>query len=137
MPRKTNSNNPEDWLFFAESDLASVQALLQLRISPLVCQSKLAESLEKVLKAELIRAGWRLVKTHDLQRLAEELRLLNSDIYEDCNLLCAALTETYFRDRYPGFDIDDTPDWNVIAERTEIISAIVHKVKKRLPATSE
>jgi hypothetical protein len=32
-----------------------------------------SDGLEKVLKAELIRLGWRLEKTHDLDRLLDEL----------------------------------------------------------------
>jgi HEPN domain-containing protein len=135
LPRKTDSNNPADWLYFAESDLTSVQALVPLRVSALVCQSKLAEALEKALKAELVRLGWKLVKTHDLQRLAEELRLLGSDIHSDCHVLCATLAETYFRDRYPGFDLED-PDWDQIAEEMKKIEAILLKVKARLPAAS-
>lgn len=48
--------------------------LAEKEISHLLCQSKLAEVLEKILKAELIRLGWFLVKTHDVQELVEELR---------------------------------------------------------------
>ncbi|MBN1673972.1 MAG: hypothetical protein JXR37_23180 [Kiritimatiellae bacterium] len=57
MPRKTDSNEPADWVFFAEADLAAVQALAEREISFHVCSAKLAEALEKVLKAELIRLG--------------------------------------------------------------------------------
>lgn len=135
MPRKTDSNNPADWLFFAESDLASVEALLQLRVSGLVCQSKLAETLEKALKGELIRLGWKLIKTHDLQRLAEELRLLNSDLHTDCNNLCVLLADTYFKDRYPGFDVEDT-NWDIISDQAREIGAIVKKVKSRIASQS-
>jgi HEPN domain-containing protein len=39
-----------------------------------MCRSKLAEILEKILKAELLRLGWYLEKTHDLERLRKALR---------------------------------------------------------------
>jgi HEPN domain-containing protein len=41
-------------------------------------RSKPAEVLDKVLKAELIRVGWPLLKTHDLQVLAKELHARRS-----------------------------------------------------------
>ena len=80
MPHKTDSSNPKDWILFAESDLVGVAHLVQQEISYHMCCSKLAEILEKILKAELIRLGWFLVKTHDLQKLADELQARNSDV---------------------------------------------------------
>jgi len=41
----------------AESELECVRLLMQRQTGYHMCQSKLAEILEKVLKAELIRAG--------------------------------------------------------------------------------
>jgi hypothetical protein len=57
LPRKTDSNNPADWLFLAESELEGVTELAERQLSHVLCRSKLAEILEKVLKAELIRRG--------------------------------------------------------------------------------
>jgi hypothetical protein len=61
LPRKTDSSNPSDWLFIAESELEALQHLAGQEIAYAMCQSKLAEVLEKVLKAELIRlaGSWR------------------------------------------------------------------------------
>lgn len=70
MPRKTDSNNPADWIYIASSDFKGIDTLIELEISYAMCVSKLAEVLEKVLKAELLRLGWFLVKTHDLLNLA-------------------------------------------------------------------
>ena len=69
MPRKTDSSNPADWLWIAESDLPMICAAARGEFSFGAARSKLAEVLEKVLKAELIRLGWPLEKTHDLDRL--------------------------------------------------------------------
>ena len=74
MPRKTDSNNPADWIFIAESELAGVRVLAEKEVSYIMCHSKLAEILEKIMKAELIRSGWFLIKTHDLEKLLDEMR---------------------------------------------------------------
>ena len=132
MPRKTDSNNSADWIFFAESDLEGIRLLVEAKVSGLLCQSKLAETLEKILKAELVLLGWRLVKTHDLQQLAEELRIRGSDLFPDCKTHCDALAERYFSDRYPGFDIEDT-DWPALRKQTGEITVFLQRVKSRLP----
>ena len=110
MPRKTDSNNPADWLFFVESDLALLRVAGEREIGFEMACSKLAECLEKIIKAELIRQGWSLMKTHDLLLLAEELEAKNSDLLPALLPLAHSLAERYFADRYPGFDLDD-PDW--------------------------
>jgi HEPN domain-containing protein len=96
--------------------------------------SKLAEVLEKVLKAELLRMGWTLEKTHDLDRLLEALEGKGSDLVPQVQPLCDVLAEVYFTDRYPGFDFDD-PDW--LGLRTQIgqIEALLATVKGRVPTT--
>ena len=63
MPRKTDSTKPADWTEFAEADLALVRLAAASEVSFGPCRAKLAEALEKVLKAELIRLGWVLEKT--------------------------------------------------------------------------
>ena len=56
----------------AESELVCIRILVDQSVGYEMCQSKLAEILEKVLKAELIRSGWFLERTHDLERLRKE-----------------------------------------------------------------
>ncbi len=73
MPRRTDSNDPGDWLWIAESDLSVIRLALTPEIGFTTCRGKLAEALQKVLKAELIRLGWPLERTHDLNRLAEAM----------------------------------------------------------------
>lgn len=64
MPRKTDSHNPADWLMIAASDMDLVRLAAEAEISFPAASSKLAEILEKILKAELIRIGWELWKRH-------------------------------------------------------------------------
>ena len=73
MSRKTDSGKPADWIEIAEADIIMVRLVAEREVSFGPCRSKLAEALEKVLKAELIRLGWPLEKTHDLQRLGKLL----------------------------------------------------------------
>ena len=96
-----------------------------------ICQSKLAEALEKILKADLIANGWFLERTHDLQRLIDALAERDVDTAREAQGLAEALTETYTAERYPGFDLDD-PDWPTVAERLSGVSALLDKVRDRI-----
>jgi HEPN domain-containing protein len=135
LPRKTNSKNPADWLLIAASDMDMVRMSAENEISYSGAHCKLAEILEKVLKAELIRTGWPLEKTHDLNRLFDFLAERNSDLLPVVEPLCDALVQVYFTDRYPGFDLDD-PDWPKLRAQVEGVTALLETVKSRLPAQS-
>jgi len=128
LPRKTDSSNPADWLWIAETDLAVVRLALGPEVGFVTCRSKLAEILEKAIKAELIRLGWPLEKTHDLNRLSEALEAFASPLAASALPLCQALAEVYFTDRYPGFDMDD-PDWPLLREQASRVEAFVASVK--------
>ena len=134
MPRKTDSSNPADWLWIAESDLSVIRLALAPEVGHGTCRGKLAEVLEKVLKAELIRLGWALERTHDLNRLAEAMLEFGSPLAATAVPICQALAEVYFTDRYPGFDVDD-PDWPALREHLEQVAALLAAVKSRLPST--
>lgn len=131
MLRKTDSSNPADWLFIAESDLNGVSLLIESKMSHSLCVSKLAEILEKVLKAELIRTGWFLEKTHDLLKLGGELNARGSDLAKQFQPLCEALAERYFTDRYPGFDLEDE-DWPTLRSQADEIGHLLTTIKKRI-----
>lgn len=132
MPRKTDSHNPADWLLIAASDMDLVRLAAEKEISFAAARSKLAEILEKILKAELLRLGWILEKTHDLNRLLQSLVERNSDLIPTVEPLCDALVQVYFTDRYPGFDLDD-PDWPKLRAQVEGVTALLESVKSRLP----
>ena len=134
MPRKTNSKNPADWLEIAASDMDMVRLAAEQEVSYSGARSKLAEILEKILKAELIRTGWPLEKTHDLNRLFDLLDEYHSDLLSVAEPLCDALAQVYFTDRYPGFDLDD-PDWPKLRTQVEDVTALLNTVKSRLPAS--
>jgi HEPN domain-containing protein len=134
LPRKTDSNNPADWLAIAESELACVQFLAQQALGYDMCQSKLAEILEKILKAELIRRGWFLEKTHDVERLRKELRTRDVALADQIEPLCLSLAEVYFSGRYPGFDLDD-PNWPNFRSNLEEVAQLLTVVKARISSS--
>lgn len=131
MPRKTDSNNPADWLWIARSDMELIQLGAEKEAGYNAVRSKLAEVLEKILKAELIRIGWPLEKTHDLRKLASELQQRQSDLVTEIRTLVALLAEVYFLDRYPGFDMDDE-DWPSLRAQVAQVAALLATVQARV-----
>jgi HEPN domain-containing protein len=99
------------------------------------CRSKLAEVLEKVLKAELLRLGWILEKTHDLDRLLDELVARQSDLVSLVEPLCDVLAEVYFTDRYPGFDLDD-PDWPALNVQVQQTTHLLERIREKVTSTN-
>jgi HEPN domain-containing protein len=131
LPRKTDSNNPAHWLAIAEDELNCIRLLVGQGVGHDMCQSKLAEILEKVLKAELLRQGWFLEKTHDLERLRKELRTRDTQLASQLEPLCTSLAEVYFTGRYPGFDLEDY-DWPTLRSHLEQVSQSLAVVKARV-----
>lgn len=132
MPRKTDSQNPADWLLISESDLGGIAVLAEREMAYEMARSKLAEVLEKILKAELLRLGWPLVKTHDVLVLAKELEVRGSDLMAAVKPLATALAGTYFIARYPGFDLED-PDWPDFRAKLAQVENLLVTVKARVP----
>ena len=131
-PRKTNSNNPSDWLWFAEAELEALRLLVEKRVAFLMCRSKCAETLEKVIKAELVLLGWPLVKTHDIQQLVDELKDRASPNAERLQPLTEELAEYYFVGRYPGFDFDEWDDWTALASQVQQTAAYAQSVQAEI-----
>jgi HEPN domain-containing protein len=131
-PRKTNSNNPADWLFFAEAELDALRLLVERRMAFLMCRSKCAEALEKLVKAELIFLGWPLVKTHDVQQLVDALKDRASPNAERLQPLAEELAEYYFVGRYPGFDFDEHEDWPALAAQLQQLVEYGRDVKTEI-----
>lgn len=131
MPRKTDAGNPQDWLFLASYDLDALQVLIPRQIAFPVCRSKLAEGLEKLLKADLIAKGWRLRKIHDLQALREDLEELDPRRAEDLRTIVDALADSYVETRYPGFDLADE-DWPRLQELLTFVEQYRNDLQKRL-----
>lgn len=115
----------------AEQELEAIRRLSADEFAFDMCHSKMAEIVEKLLKAELIRAGWLLEKTHDLERLRKELRTRDKNLAESVESLCTDLAEVYFAGRYPGFDLAD-PDWPDFRAKLEQVTSLLATIKSRL-----
>ena len=108
-----------------------IQLAAEREVGYQAAHSKLAEVLEKVIKAELLRTGWALEKTHDLDRLLEAIEEQRSDLIPQIEPLCDVLAEVYFTDRYPGFDLED-PDWEALREQVNQVAALLGVVAGRV-----
>lgn len=131
MPRKTDSNKPADWLYLSEGDLAGIRELSGREIGYELCRSKLAEVIEKLMKAELIRLGWKLEKTHDLRKLFGEMEVRQSDLPPLLRPLVTGYAELYFMARYPGFDLED-PDWPALRQDITATEDLLAQIKARV-----
>jgi len=131
LPRKTESSNPADWLFFVGEDLGLIGLSIERELYFLPSQAKLAEALEKILKAELIRWGWPLERIHDLRRLASALRQFDPELVASIDSVCEDLADAYFSDRYPGFDLED-PDWPTLRAQFAAVTALAAEIRRRL-----
>lgn len=131
MPRKTDSHNPADWLFIAESEIEALRVLAPQEIGYAMCRSKLAEVVEKVMKAELIRLGWFLEKTHDLEKLLGELQARRYDLAAKFEPLSDELAEAYFTGRYPGFELEDH-NWPTLRVQLDQVTQVLTTVKARV-----
>lgn len=128
---KTDFTNPRDWLYFASVDLEAIRHLFENQIAFEVCQSRLAECMEKIIKGELIRNGWRLKKEHDLQWLAKEMAVYSPDLTDMIREVVEELADVYFTSRYPGFDLED-PDWVKLENQLTITGEFFNKVQSMI-----
>jgi HEPN domain-containing protein len=102
MPRD-ESLYPNDWLRIAEKDLIRANHLLSIN-DPEAAGFYLQQSVEKFLKAYLLRKGWQLQRIHDLEPLLNEA-LVYDKSFEIYRAELQKITGFYFVERYP-FTLD-------------------------------
>jgi HEPN domain-containing protein len=91
----------------------------------------MAEVIEKIMKAELIRAGWTLRRTHDLIELEGEIAQRSPELLPQVQPLTGAFAQKYRVDRYPGFDLDDE-DWPGLRAHVEAVGELLETIQKRV-----
>jgi HEPN domain-containing protein len=133
LPRKTDSSNPADWLYFCARDLEGLRLLAAQELSYEMCLSKMAEVIEKLVKAELIRAGWSLRKTHDLIELGQEIAERSPELLVQVKPLCNDFAQKYRVDRYPGFDLGDE-DWPALRAHVAAVDELLATIETRVGA---
>ncbi len=107
-----NESRYEHWLSFAEEDLNSAKALLEVGIYNQVCFHA-QQVVEKSLKAFLKNKGINLPKTHNLFELIE-LCVKESKKFSQVKTDCQYLSRFYLSTRYPdafvGSLLEGLPD---------------------------
>lgn len=67
----------------------------------------------------------------DASKPADWLAIAEADLADPADPLVTSLTEAYFTDRYPGFDLDD-PDWPALQKSVETVGELIEKVRGQL-----
>ena len=81
------------------------------------------------MKAELLRLGWFLEKTHDLHHLHSHLEAKGSALAPLFNPLMTEYTDVYFMARYPGFDLEEA-NWVTFREHVEEAERLINAVRR-------
>ena len=107
MPlERSDEKNPADWFYLAQDRLKIADlAWRQEGLTPAGVEL-LQEAVERHLKGYLISQGWRLVKTHDLERLVSEASVYDARFHQFA-LLADELNRDFFTQHYPGGDWTD------------------------------
>lgn len=118
--------NPADWLRVVSVDYDRVLRAMDDGNAG-AASLWLEQAAEKAMKGWLIGQGWVLVKTHDLERLANECCVRGCDLSSFLPY-GRRLKTLYFADRY----VDDSPDAEPDAAEIESIRSEVAKLIRAL-----
>ena len=100
MNRSDNSINPIEWFRFADKDWDRMKRMLEDEDAE-AASFFLEQSLEKYLKAFLLKHGWKLKKIHLLYILLDDAVEYNPTL-ENFRSLCERVSGYYFTERYPS-----------------------------------
>ena len=128
---KGDPGNPSDWHKIALADLARARRTTADGDLP-AATLWLEQSAEKVAKGWLIGQGWVLVKTHDLERLSNEVGQRGIDVswFLPSSI---RLRQLYFSDRY----VDDSPDPDPdMAECLQLLADVERLVSTLFPPSA-
>lgn len=92
-------SNYEEWIAIAQKDWNRIKRNLKDEDVE-AAAFFLQQSLEKYLKAFLLKHGWKLKKIHELDSLLDEAIRYNPDLQNFYNL-CERVSGYYFTERYP------------------------------------
>jgi len=122
---RTDPANPADWFLLAKDRLEKADALFTQFGDSWTGVELLHEAAERYLKGYLVSHGWKLVKTHDLNRLLATSCDFNNEFVAFVSA-CQNLTEQFWEQHYPGGDLDEVGEGyadlrNAIGEMTSLI----------------
>jgi hypothetical protein len=103
---RTDPSNPSDWFLMANDRLEKADALYQQFGPSWSGVELLHEGAERYLKGGLISRGWKLVRTHDLNRLLGDMCKFD-ERFEEFAPAFQNLTEQFWEQHYPGGELDE------------------------------
>jgi HEPN domain-containing protein len=132
--RQTKASQPADWFAIAEERLRAVDLLWAHEGGTPSGIECLQELVERFLKGYLIAKGWRLVKTHDLERLVSEAQKYERRFSASVPL-AEQLTADFFAQHYPGGDLTSIGlNYETLRQQTgEVIALIKEEVPQYFP----
>jgi HEPN domain-containing protein len=130
LPKQTSDKNPADWFVLAQERIDAADTLWAndgLTMTGIEC---LQEGVERFLKGYLIAKGWRLVKTHDLERLVKEAIVFNEE-FSKFEPFAMELTNDFFAQHYPGADMTNV---GVNYEKMRTATAeLISEIRNQIP----
>ena len=104
--KHSNEKDPSDWFYSAGDRLRAADSLWRHEGLTHSGIELLQEAAERYLKGYLIAKGWKLNRTHDLQKLLQEARRFDPG-FGAFDAMTKELTEDFFSQHYPGGDWSD------------------------------
>lgn len=130
LRKQTSEKDPADWFAMGEERIQSADLLWKHEGLTLSGIEILQEGVERYLKGYLVAKGWRLVKTHDLERLVREAVQFESSFFRFYDL-SEELTDDFFAQHYPG---EDTTNVGANYEKMRAATGeLIAEIKKLLP----
>ena len=105
MKKLKELGNIKEWKEIARKDYKRMKRSLRA-IDAEAAGFFLQQSLEKYLKAFILKHGWSLRKIHELDTLLDDAAKCNPDL-ENFRDLCERVSGYYFADRYPPLGVLD------------------------------
>ena len=103
---RTDASSPSDWYLLADDRMEKADAIHSQFGPSWSGVELLHEAAERYLKGYLVSRGWKLVKTHDLNRLLAEA-CIHEEGFSKFVAACQNLTEQFWEQHYPGGDLDE------------------------------
>ncbi len=118
MKKDKDIVNTEEWKEIARKDWKRVKRSLRA-VDAEAAGFFLQQSLEKYLKAFMIKHGWTLRKIHELDALLDDAAKSNPNL-ENFRDLCERVSGYYFADRYPPLGVIELTCEDIKKELKEV-----------------
>jgi HEPN domain-containing protein len=131
LRKQTSDKDPADWFALAQDRIKSADSLWNHEGLTMTGIEALQEGVERYLKGYLVAKGWKLVKTHDLERLIKESSSFDPNFSRFLKF-ASELTDDFFAQHYPGEDT--TTVGNNYEALRRVAGELIEEIEKQLPA---